>query len=132
MHDEWPQEEDVLACDEVIPLTQRTGHSPVPKAHPMRPGNQPERPSAFDKSSMDYPLRSNSGPYDLTPYWSRRTTHHEQPLAQSRQAKPVPCCTEAMRISLQRSGRRVLCLSCQTIYRFGRPIGHAPVQRLEH
>ncbi|WP_089721931.1 hypothetical protein [Candidatus Entotheonella palauensis] len=127
MDHDWLEEEDVLAFDEVEPFIPPTKPSPQRQANPMLPSREPQGPPPGDHSQIPSPLRSVADPHhmahDLPPYWSRRAINHAQ--AKPYEAERVPCCSGAMRASLQHYGRRVLCLPCKTIYRFGRPIGHA-------
>ena len=42
----------------------------------------------------------------------------------------VPCCTGAMQASLHQQGRRVLCLTCATVYQYGYKVDYRPdIQR---
>ncbi|ETX06050.1 hypothetical protein [Candidatus Entotheonella palauensis] len=125
MNHDWFQEEDILAFDDVEPFIPPTGPSAELQANPMPSGNKPQSSPPDVREPVPSPLRSVADQYDPPPYWSRRATDHE--WAKPREAERVPCCTGAIRVSLQHYGRRVLCLPCKTIYRFGRPIGHAPV-----
>lgn len=128
MHKDWLKEEDVLAFDDVVPFNPPPGQSARPRAMPMPPGSKPVPPLTFDRAATDDSIRHTTGRYDLTPYWSRRAIGDGRMATKPRNMEAVPCCIGAMRTSLQFSGRRVLCVSCKTIFRFGHPIGQAAVQ----
>ncbi len=109
MHDDWLRDDDMLAFNDVEPF--------IP--HHQRK----QSTAAATTEQMSLIASQNPSPQELTPYWSRRSIADEPVPARPRKPEPVPCCTGAMHASLRHQGRRVLCLSCRTIYWHGRPAG---------